>query len=452
MAMKFKNNTEQLLAKLGDHTFLKLWSHSGLYMKPNEELCDLFVKYENDIICFEIKNFNGNIKNKASGVIWKRILKKIENSSDGAKHQLIRAEQHIKRYPRQIYKDVKCSIPFDMGDFNVDVAKIYKVAVIMGCDQLCESYHKTTNSLKINTKTEDLFTISNYKYRGRHINIFDSISFIVVMTELSTFSDFVDYLKFKEDILGDADIVANNELDLLALYIDTINGWRILKSKVSGPYEEIYIKENTWNFLIKSDLYKERRSYFEASYYLDQYIDQFTSDDVEEDISFGLTTQQSKEELFKHYSLLPRRIRAHFANEILLNANMTLRKKERYFISGMRDNVTWAFGIVPFRHNKESEWHYYLRKFQLLVNLYLTCLKHYPKKQHFMGLVFDKIMIRKDGTFKFGKPASGFFMSNMKTDEYMWLRNKAILKKSFPNLKIDVLPLDNMNVIDIPKL
>jgi hypothetical protein len=65
--------TEQLLAKLCDQTFLKLWSFPNPCRDDGKELCDLIVVFENEVLIFfdrENKRFDANPADV--NLAWKR--------------------------------------------------------------------------------------------------------------------------------------------------------------------------------------------------------------------------------------------------------------------------------------------------------------------------------------------------------------------------------------------
>lgn len=92
--------TEQLLAKLCDQTFLKLWSFPNPCQKDGKELCDLIVVFENEVLIFfdrENRRFDANPTDV--NLAWKRWRKEVIDKQVATAHG---AERYIRK-GRPIY-------------------------------------------------------------------------------------------------------------------------------------------------------------------------------------------------------------------------------------------------------------------------------------------------------------------------------------------------------------
>src|SRR5712692_59311 len=107
---------ERYLKRLCDHSFLSLWSYSGVYrdqwlnrtVKEDKEVTDLLVVFENHIIIFSDKDCvypHGDDQE----LNWRRWFRRAVQES--AK-QIWGAERWIKTNPQRLFLDHACTQPF----------------------------------------------------------------------------------------------------------------------------------------------------------------------------------------------------------------------------------------------------------------------------------------------------------------------------------------------------
>ena len=129
------NYTEEVLSKLCDKVFLKLWVYPNPYKKKGDELCDVLVIFEDHIFIFSVKDisFNKAKEIKTSWSRWKR--KAVEDSIK----QINRAENWIKTYPDKIFLDAKFEnkVPINV---DLDNCKIHRIVIAHGAEQACKEF------------------------------------------------------------------------------------------------------------------------------------------------------------------------------------------------------------------------------------------------------------------------------------------------------------------------
>jgi len=263
--------TERKLAELCDKTFLKLWTYTSLYNdegfkknKKGNELCDLFVYFNNTVLIFsdkEIKyNENKNQHSKDGlSVAWTRWKRRAVDSSI---RQIEGAETWVKTHYDRIYFNENCQDKFPfINESNIDKLKIYRIAIANGCP----------HSLSLGTSIEDFIINDTRDRKGNYIHVFNAQTIEILTKELSTVKEFVQYLERKE-IFANSEYFTNftkiSELDLLATYL-------LSPSETRGNdfyYSEVDFKIESYTELINANDYKYGKKAERPSIIFDQMI------------------------------------------------------------------------------------------------------------------------------------------------------------------------------------
>ncbi|MGG9107519.1 hypothetical protein [Raoultella ornithinolytica] len=279
--------SERYLSKLARKTFLNFWSYSNPYTDENKgsELCDFMVVFGNDIILFSDKHCEYP-KIKSDKTAWYRWYRSAINKSV---RQLSGAASFIKRFPNRIFIDSECKTPFPIPLPSSENLKIHLIAVTRGSAEACAKYFGggSSSSLVINTKIEEKghkenpFMIGWPLGKSKFVHVLDELTLDVLLKELDTASDFVNYLTKKEKYLGtkDADFVICGEEELLAHYLlhplENYEGFSF--PPVPSNKKMVYIEEGTWRNFCESDAYSSWKKINEISYEWDRLIESQTS-------------------------------------------------------------------------------------------------------------------------------------------------------------------------------
>jgi len=184
--------TEELVFRLCNKTFLSLWSFPNPIGKKRKELCDVLVVCEPDIIIFSIKEINI----KDSGDYQTDVDRWLTRAIDASVNQIYGAERFLESAHR-----------FTLSDFSEDIElpkvsdrKIHRVAVSFGRGE------------KFPLKYGDL---------GKgFVHVFDERSVQIILNELDTIKDFLEYLNAKEDLIKSRrTTLTYGEEDMLAFYL-----------------------------------------------------------------------------------------------------------------------------------------------------------------------------------------------------------------------------------------
>ncbi len=268
--------TEQLLSKLCDRTFLKLWSFSNPYKADGKELCDLIAVFENHIfIFFDRESRKFDLVSNDWDLAWNRwkkeVIDKQINTANGA-------ERYINDH-KPIYLDAKGTVSFPI---SIPQGKVYihKIVVAHGAEDACKRFSKDNiyGSLAVNY-SDDSVAISNpfivNLSRERPIHLFDSANLGIILHELDTFFDFTSYLIEKERVIQEYKFLSYcGEEDLLANYFlnyDSSTNTHFIGSK-KEKFDCVHIGEGEWADFCQSEPYKRKKHTDKQSYLWDELL------------------------------------------------------------------------------------------------------------------------------------------------------------------------------------
>jgi len=279
------NESERYLANLCNKSFLNLWSYPNVYTDEGKksingdgkELCDLLVVFDKHVIIFSDKDIGfkdtGDIK-----VDWGRWVKKAVIKSAS---QLYGAESWIKERPSRLFLDKKCSIPFPLEIPSVKEIKVHRIAVAKNASQRFSKLVGGSGSLIIdpsisgNEHFEHPFTIGHPIANKDFVHVFDDVALDIILKELDTISDFVDYIEKKEEFINSGLLgSAAGEEEILAHYLMSSR-----PGKEPGFYvdrnQKAFILEGHYDSLINLPQYKRGKEQDKISYFWDGFIDHF---------------------------------------------------------------------------------------------------------------------------------------------------------------------------------
>ena len=278
-------DSERYLAKLAKRAFLNFWSYSNPYTDEGKgkELCDFMVVFGNDVLIFSDKHCEFP-KHQDIAVSWHRWYRSaIKKSAD----QLIGAASFLERFSTRIYIDSTCKIPLPVPLPSPGARRIHLIAVTRGSAKAAKKFwgNGSSSSLFINTTIKELgdkdhpFMIGRPLYKKRFIHILDELTLDVLLAELDTASDFVNYLAKKEEYLSNADLLVAGEEELLAAYLSNplpeYAGFSFPQLPRSKDLP--LIKEGGWNRLHRSHAYRLWKEKLALSYEWDRLIEHQTS-------------------------------------------------------------------------------------------------------------------------------------------------------------------------------
>lgn len=307
-----KNKAEEFVFRVCQSTFLSLWSYANPLGKDSKELCDILVVCEPNIIIFSVKEVRVSETGDVS-IDWKRWNKRaIEESAK----QIYGAERWLKSSSHVIRNDGTKGLPLPESKDQI----IHRVAVALG--------------------GENKVPMIYGDFGKGFIHVFDEISFNIILQELDTISDFINYLSAKESLYksGVTPFLAGEE-NLLALYL---NSGRRFPSNI----DSIVIKGDLWNYFIKKPEYKRKKRADAISYVWDNLIIDISSHVLKGTMEFSsepdngeLTLRtMAKEDRFN------RRILGKSFNEFI---HLSSQNKVRARMESSPSEVLYIFLAIP---------------------------------------------------------------------------------------------------------
>ena len=279
-------SAERYLAKLCKRSFLSLWSYSCVYRDQGQtntrgngkELCDLLVVFDNHILIFSDKDCEFKDSEDAN-LEWSRWYRKaIRRSAD----QVFGAERWIKSFPKRIFLDRECQVPFPIDLPTLDKAIIHRIVVAHDGARKCRESLGGSGSLMLSNALEgdehltSPFTIGRVSPDRGFIHVFDDTTLNVVMRQLDTITDFVEYLTKKEALMmGAIRIFAAGEEELLARYLARLNDKMEHDFMIPKDSDAIWIDQGFWLKFLRSPEHRAQVEANEISYAWDSLIDKF---------------------------------------------------------------------------------------------------------------------------------------------------------------------------------
>lgn len=287
MSSEGATESERYLSKLARRAFLSFWSYSNPYTDEGggKELCDFLVVFGNDVVIFSDKHCkypeNGNHETS-----WRRWYKSAINKSS---RQLAGALSFIERYPERIYLDAECKNPLPIPLPPASKRKIHLVAVTRGSAEASAKYwgNGSSSSLIINTTIKDRehenhpFMVGWPIKKRRFVHVLDELSLDVLLDELDTAPDFIEYLTKKEQLItsGGREFIIPGEEDLFADYfmhpLEDYRGFTF--SPIPSDEKLITYEEGVWKKISTSNTYKLWKKDKAISYDWDKLIEHQTS-------------------------------------------------------------------------------------------------------------------------------------------------------------------------------
>ena len=279
--------SERILTKLAEKAFLSLWAFPNVYKDEGiskgqgEELCDLLVVFGEHVIIFSDK---GEVTYKPTEDVkvgWGRWVKRAYLKSA---YQVYQAEKWIREFPKRIFLDNKCKLPFPVAFPSTDRMKIHRVVVVRGITEAASKFYGDASGTLVlrpdiqgDEHLHTPFLIGRPSSERGYVHLFDEVSIKEIFCELDTITDFTNYLLAKEEFIdGHNLLVAPGEDDLLGYYLSSYED-----SENKGiPYfirppgnDKVAVAPGYFSSVKKSNVYLQMKSMQSHSYFWDKYIE-----------------------------------------------------------------------------------------------------------------------------------------------------------------------------------
>jgi hypothetical protein len=263
--------TETHLTLLAQQTFLKLWSYPNPFRAPGKEFTDLLVVFGNEILIFSDKAsaYQGGDSTTAWRRWYQRTITESMKQLEGAVGQLTDPNATV-------FVDARASsaLPFALPPIKERRLHLIAVAHPSSLPNQPPSHFigLTFDSMVTGDKTP--FRVGAERVKGRLVHLFDGSALELLLTELDTVADFVEYLRQRETAISARPALSFKEPDLLALALEarTHGGTTILP--LADENGMTVVPANLWNVYDKRNA-AHRRLRNKLSYNVDRLIEHF---------------------------------------------------------------------------------------------------------------------------------------------------------------------------------
>nr|WP_194928621.1 SEC-C metal-binding domain-containing protein [Citrobacter freundii] len=278
------NASEGKLINLADNAFLGLWSYANIHSdegysknKTGKEVCDLLVVFGDNVIIFSDKSIKFN-EDKDISIAWKRWFR---GSVIDSSRQLYGAEKFIKENPHRIYIDKDCKVKFP-----VKINKTSRFHLVAVTDNISapakkyfDSLSKGSSATLVNAFMYDakeclnnIFCVGDLYPNKTFIHVLDELSLTLLLTELNTATDFIEYLIAKEKAVREQRLaISLGEEEILASYL--LGDKKIIPDDILREQGLVSIPEGEWVHYTKSFQYQHAIAIKKGSIFWDDLIE-----------------------------------------------------------------------------------------------------------------------------------------------------------------------------------
>lgn len=401
--------TENQLLQLARASFLSLWSYPNVYTDEGrrgengdgKELCDLMVVFGDDVLLFSDKNCAFLLK-ESLNLAWNRWYRRaIEKSAK----QLSGAESWISRFPARIFLDAKCSNSLPVQLPSADRRRVHLIAVAHGASDAAIKHWESmapgsTGTPIIDTRLigrqheDEPFVVGWPLDNKRLVHVFDGDTISLLLRELDTLSDFVNYLKEKQDLFekSGCDFLIMGEEELLAAYLTNIDPKTNAHRFPHFPPDHlIFLGEGSWSKLEANASYRSRAEANKISYIWDDLIEYQASHIIHgsSELKMVAATKGSEEDVLRvmaSETRLKRRALGDSINFLRIKANARLRSTRCIADSGKRR----VYALLALPYLPEQPHDEYRAYRQYLLHLYCEgAALQFPDVQEILGIAFE---------------------------------------------------------------
>lgn len=403
------NDSERILTTLCRKSFLRLWSQTNVFTDEGfkngkgstRELCDALVIFGNDVIVFSDKHVTFQA-GKELAVAWPRWYRRAVLESC---KQLHGAKSWLQRFPSRAYLDAKCTRPLPIAVPTQGAVRFHLVAVTRGSREAALHHNggEGLGSLGLNSAVEGNahlqtpFVVGLPEPDKHFVHVLDEVSIDLLLSELDTAADFLDYLGKREALLGrrGTEVTAYGEEELLAAFLRTMDAEGQEHVFFNAPPDElpdmVFFGGDIYEALNDDPGYARKKQADGISYEWDRLIDRFL--EYGDPDLHGKYINQSPAEIEQGLRLMAAesRFRRRQLAEAFLGA---LRRVERGMrlgrlaYGGVAGETVYVFVVVAKRQDETYDAY---RQYRIaLLHAYVQTAKlKAPLGTTFVGIGFD---------------------------------------------------------------
>lgn len=357
-------DAERYLHRLCQRSFLSLWSYPGLFRDQRtgkgghgKEVCDLLVVFRDHIIIFSDKDCSfpnsGNVPLDWCRWLRRAVLKSAE--------QVWGAERWIKSFPDRLFLDRACTQRFPIELPDTSKAKIHRVVVAHAASDRCKEQFGGSGSLMLDpsvvgpihdldVSTARPFVIGDLDPSRGYVHVLDDTSLDIVMRELDTTADFIQYLTKKEVFFRSGRLMfAAGEEELLAFYLQQLNDQDEHDFIVPPEKTHVGLLEGLWRDFMQHPRRIAQIEANDVSYTWDRLIETFNHH-ILAGTSYGPKVPFSeREQAVRMLAVENRTVRRFLAKSLLqlLESSSTAKRSTRVLLPPRPGSPFYVFLLLP---------------------------------------------------------------------------------------------------------
>jgi hypothetical protein len=403
------NESERVLTELCKRSFLRLWAQTNVFTDEGfkagrgsaKELCDALVVFGKHVLIFSDKHIKFQ-DDKALDVAWPRWYRRAVVESI---RQLHGARNWLERFPQRAFLDAACARPLPVKVPSGPDVTYHLIAVTRGSKEAAIRFaggqgrgtFGVDTDLTGETHHTAPFTMGRPLPEKPFVHIFDEVSIELVLRELDTAPDFIQYLQKRQQFLsGNTHVVAAGEEDLLAAYLQYMDAageqHQFLPSEADGDHPDVVLYDHSfYDELEKKQPYRLKKEADKVSYAWDMLVDRFIT--VGDPNLHGTGLVQTAAGVEEGLRLLAGETRFRRRNlaQLLIEGLSNIEPNQRLArlgYSGVAEDAVYVFLIVPKRPEEDYD-SYRSHRLALLHAYCRTAKLKAPLGSVFVGLAFD---------------------------------------------------------------
>lgn len=288
---------EKVVHELATKTFFIDWCFLNPKFPNGKELCDLLVIFDEIVIIWQIKDLKLDKDGKYNKAEVDKNLRQIA----GARRQLFDLKTPIRLQNARRNEEILDSSK---------IKQIFLISVLLGEGEEFFSFIDEIKNNKVHVFTRDFTQI--------------------VLNELDTVSDFIDYLKAKELFIDTEKslVIIGGEEEFLAFYLMNDRSFERLNKA-----DHIMIQDGSWEHLQNKPEYKAKRKEDKISYGWDSIINRAHEG-------------SEKYELVARELARPNRFQRRYLSKVFFEAHVFAHKDEEHDLLRRimpADDITYCF-------------------------------------------------------------------------------------------------------------
>lgn len=304
--------------------------------------------------------------------------------ADSAK-QIAKAEKSIQTAPDKVFLDAKCLEKLPIALPPAGDMRVHRICVALGALDRAEA-EAGVRGLKIKPSVvhdAERFTVGQIDGASGWVHVFDDVSLMRILTELTTIKDFLHYLETKVALFDIAHFkYAASEADMLAYYL-----WN--NRSFPAMEDNYFIKANLWAEVEASKEFLAGREANKASYFWDGLIDYINDHYLNETLEFGNENSTSEHErLVRRMAGETRFHRRVLSKAILQRAEYAKEQAISTLLPSSQPDVNYVLYIGQGDQGKDHA----IYRAERAQDLQLRCVAAkaaHPDKRFIVGIAMD---------------------------------------------------------------